>query len=327
MTSFLFLAFIEDTSLGINLYEHAVTDAGGPVACAIGDWKLRAKINVGPMLSSFVIRCEVDDDVLNNQVLRGSGQRLRQKQRSRVDKAMGTDAEREEKLSKEAESRADSTKVSISLSFEGKMRNLQMCRSATQEPKKRVTLCGAPLFGTITKENLYSWIFYHQLLGVEHFHLYPVDEHLAEMLAPLEEKGVVTVERWKPLSKSAQCANCREACGFERPGPLPYYTQVLAANHCLFHEQSRSEWVLFIDIDEALYFPGESIKNIGDLLGKLAHSSPEALSALFTDHDGKEAHIHAENTSALSFSNMLFSMLVIINVLDHSHRMPRSVLK
>ena len=307
--------------MGINLYEHAVTDAGGPVACAIGDRKLLAKISVGPMLSSFLIRCEVDDDVLDNQVQGGSGQRLRQQQRSRVGKATGTDSERKEKLSREAESMTDSTKVLISLTFEGKMRKLQMCRPTTQEPKKRVTLCGAPLFGTITKENLYSWIVYHQLLGVEHFRLYPVDEHLAEMLAPLEEKGVVTVERWTPLSESAQCANCREACGFERPGPLPYYTQVLAANHCLFREYSRSEWVLFIDIDEALFFPGEGIKNIGDLLGKLAHSSPQALSALFTDHDGKEAPIHAENTSALSFSNMLFSMSVIINVIDHLHEL------
>ena len=315
VTVFAFLAFIEDVSVNLNLYEHAVTDAGGPAFCALGDRQLRANIHVGPMLSSFIIGCEVNDEVLNRMMQQGSSKAKEQNQRLRMGKGLGGNEgsdigprrARVEDKSPGAE-KGPSATLAIKLTFEGKTRDFQMCRPEMGQPKKRVTLCGAPMFGSVTKENLYSWIAYHQLLGVEHFHLYPEDEHLVAMLAPLQEKGIVTIEHWKPLSEIARCANCRESCGFDRPGPLPYYTQVLAANHCLFREQSRSEWVLFIDIDEALFFPEKEITGLGDLLQTVARSSPQELSKVFMDQDGKSSVVHVDSIGAISFSNMLFSM-------------------
>ena len=103
-----------------------------------------------------------------------------------------------------------------------------------------------------------EWLFYHYLLGFQHFYVYDNDstDGLRERLAPFVARGVVTLTPWPGR-------------GF--PGP-----QRRQIAHCLNTTNSTARWVGVFDVDEYVVY------------NRAAKPSRKAFSTLFTKMEASQ---------------------------------------
>lgn len=133
-------------------------------------------------------------------------------------------------------------------------------------------LCAEPLLKNPTKYKLSicavfkneerylkEWIEYHRLAGVDHFFLYNNGsiDRFTDVLRPYIKTGVVTLIQW-PDNISPFTENVF----------MWSLSTLISAyeNAVKFKALNKTEWLVFLDIDEFLVFPDE--KNLKTLLGK-----------------------------------------------------------
>ncbi|QSA95910.1 glycosyltransferase family 92 protein [Methylococcus sp. EFPC2] len=106
-----------------------------------------------------------------------------------------------------------------------------------------------------------EWIAYYKLLGATHFYIYDNRSikrgKIRRLLRPFIEEGSVTLIDWDYPYESGAIDNSWRFC---QRGQM---------HHCLYKYGDRTNWMLFIDVDEFI-FPvagGESLKPILDQYG------------------------------------------------------------
>ncbi len=112
-----------------------------------------------------------------------------------------------------------------------------------------------------------EWIAYYRLLGADHFYIYDNRSlrrnRIRRLLAPLIKAGVVTLIDWDYPYVSGAADNSWRFC---QRGQM---------HHCLYKYGGRSDWMLFIDVDEFIY-PVCSENSLLPLLGQYVDDSTVA---------------------------------------------------
>lgn len=93
------------------------------------------------------------------------------------------------------------------------------------------------------EKNIYEWIEYHRLKGIEHFYIYDNGEstELAELLQPYIEKRIVDLIVYPGEAK-----------------------QLSAYRHAVEHYSMKSKYMAFIDADEFIYTKKETLQSCID---------------------------------------------------------------
>ena len=116
-------------------------------------------------------------------------------------------------------------------------------RLRLRSKRRLFTVCTPPLYGSINEKDLVEFIEVNRMLGASHFYFYDYNASAStiHVLAHYTDKAhVATVLPWKLARR------------FDASSVLWNNGRAVAINDCLYRSMARSEFVVFLDIDEIL---------------------------------------------------------------------------
>ncbi|KAI3824376.1 hypothetical protein L1987_05834 [Smallanthus sonchifolius] len=148
-------------------------------------------------------------------------------------------------------------------------------------PEYEYLYCGSPLYGNLSPQRVREWIAYHvDLFGQKsHFVIYDaggVHPDVMAVLRPWVEKGYVTLQ------------DVTEEERFDGY----YHNQFLIVNDCLHRYRFTTKWMFFFDLDEFIFLPETTIKNVTDSLSeytqlRISQRTMSNKLCYLDDHPGK----------------------------------------
>lgn len=127
---------------------------------------------------------------------------------------------------------------------------------------------------------LLEFIEYHLELGVTHFMLYDRSGYYRPFLDSFYTPDVITHVTWGGIAQNRSLIYSKYAVFYHYLSDIAmrcryegYYDQILALNHCLFHNRNRSKWVGMFDIDEWVTVPKR--QNVVSMLNNEIKLNPQ----------------------------------------------------